>query len=135
MHLAHPIRVYTVLLALVCGLSIAYAVNASANADRAMRAQQTTHADLARMQRLVDRTIAHDRAVARANRRLVRRYNRLVVSTRVQLRAAAQRRASQAAARAQLAAAAASAAVAAPAVQVASAPAPSPVSAPATQTS
>lgn len=89
------IKVYTVLIALICGATLAWSIDQQ-------HVAATSAADARGWRHLAKATVAHDRATTHANKVLVARYNRLVHRT-----AAAQRRLLQAIKDAQSAAAAA----------------------------
>ena len=74
------IKTYTVVIALICGATLAWSINQQHLAA-------TSATDARNWQRLARATVAHDRATAHANHLLVTRYNRLVHRT-----AAAQRK-------------------------------------------
>ncbi len=74
------VKVYTVVIALVCGAALAWSIDQQHTAV-------TAQGDARAWQRLAAATVAHDKAITHANRRLVLRYNRLVHRT-----AASQRR-------------------------------------------
>ena len=74
------VKVYTVVIALVCGAALAWSIDQQQTAV-------TAQGDARAWQRLAAATVAHDKAITHTNRRLVFRYNRLVHRT-----AASQRR-------------------------------------------
>jgi hypothetical protein len=74
------IKVYTVLIALICGATLAWSIDQQ-------HVAATSAADARGWRHLAKATVAHDRATTHANKVLVARYNRLVHRT-----AAAQRR-------------------------------------------
>lgn len=122
------IKTYTVVIALICGATLAWSINQQHLAA-------TSATDARSWQQLARATVAHDRATTKANHLLVTRYNRLVHRT-----AAAQKKLVHAVKAAQSAATTGSQAtvyrtvsggtVYAPASS--SVPAPAPVSAPPT---
>lgn len=73
------IKVYTVVIALVCGAALAWSIDQQ-------HAAVTAQADARAWQRLAAATVAHDKAITHTNRRLVFRYNRLVHRTTVSQR-------------------------------------------------
>ena len=87
------IKVYTVLIALVCGATLAWSIDQQ-------HVAAASAADARSWQQLAKATVSHDRATTRANHVLVARFNRLVHRT-----AAAQKRLLQAIKDAQSAAA------------------------------
>ena len=74
------VKVYTVVIALVCGALLAWSIDQQHTAA-------TAQTDARAWQRLAAVAVAHDKAITHTNRRLVFRYNRLVHRT-----AASQRR-------------------------------------------
>lgn len=68
------VKVYTVVIALVCGAALAWSIDQQ-------HAAVTAQADARAWQRLAAATVAHDQAITHTNRRLVFRYNRLVHRT------------------------------------------------------
>ncbi len=68
------IKAYTVVIALVCGAALAWSIDQQ-------HAAVTAQADARAWQRLAAATVAHEKAITHANRRLVVRYNRLVHRT------------------------------------------------------
>jgi hypothetical protein len=125
------IKTYTVVIALICGATLAWSIDQQ-------HVAATSAADARNWQRLARATVAHDRATTHANHLLVTRYNRLVHRTTT-----AQRKLLRAVKTAQSAAAAASSqatvyhtvpggTVYAPATSSSSVPVPAPVSAPPT---
>lgn len=127
------LRIYTTLIALICGGAVAWSIHQSSIATAWQADARSWHA-------LAGQAVAHDRATARSMRLMVTRYDRLVVRTR-----RSQRKLLVAIAKAQKAGAAAAAAsvpsiptVSAVSLPAASAPAPAPVTpapAPTTHTS
>lgn len=69
------IRVYTVLIAIVCGAALAWSIHQSSVAA-------AWQADSRSWQVVAQRSVVHDRMTTQGMRRLVGRYNRLVVRTR-----------------------------------------------------
>lgn len=86
------IKTYTVVIALICGATLAWSINQQHLAA-------TSAADARNWQQLARATVAHDRATTHANHLLVTRYNHLVHHT-----AAAQKKLLQAVKAAQSAA-------------------------------
>ena len=68
------IKTYTVVIALICGATLAWSINQQHLAA-------TSATDARNWQQLARATVAHDRATTRANHLLVTRYNRLVHRT------------------------------------------------------
>jgi hypothetical protein len=89
----HPLRIFTVVAALACGGSLAYAIDAGASSDAQARRQTRIEQQLVQMQAAIAQTAAHDQALVAENARLVKRYNALVKTTRAQLHAASVRKA------------------------------------------
>jgi hypothetical protein len=125
------IKTYTVVIALICGATLAWSINQQHLAA-------TSATDARNWQQLARATVAHDRATTHANHLLVTRYNRLVHRT-----AAAQKKLVRAVKAAQSTAATAGSqatvyrtvsggTVYAPASSSVPAPTPAPVSAPPT---
>ena len=125
------IKTYTVVIALICGATLAWSINQQHLAA-------TSAADARSWQQLARATVAHDRATTHANHLLVTRYNHLVHHT-----TAAQKKLLQAVKAAQSAAATTSSqatvyhtvpggTVYAPASSSVAAPTPAPVSTPPT---
>lgn len=69
------IRVYTVLIAIVCGAALAWSIHQSSVAA-------AWQADSRSWQVVAQRSVVHDRMTTQGMRRLVGRYNRLIVRTR-----------------------------------------------------
>lgn len=72
---AAALRIYTAIVALVCGGAVVYSIDQQQIAASAA-------ADARTWQAAAQRTVRHDRATLRANRLMVRRYNLLVRRTR-----------------------------------------------------
>jgi hypothetical protein len=127
------LRVYTAVVALVCGGAVAYSIDQQ-------RVAAAASADARSWQAAVQRSVHHDRATLRTNRLMVRRYNVLVRRTKRserRLLAALATARSQAAAPAYAAQATVYRTVSTPAAPTAapvpvSAPTPVPVSSPPT---
>ena len=68
------IKTYTVVIALICGATLAWSINQQHLAA-------TSATDARSWQQLARATVAHDRATTQANHLLVTRYNRLVHRT------------------------------------------------------
>jgi hypothetical protein len=68
------IKTYTVVIALICGATLAWSINQQ-------HVAATSAVDARNWQQLAKATIAHDRATTHANHLLVSRYNRLVHRT------------------------------------------------------
>ena len=69
------IRVYTVLIAIVCGAALAWSIHQSSVAA-------AWQADSRSWQVVAQRSVVHDRVTTQGMRQLVARYNRLVARTR-----------------------------------------------------
>jgi hypothetical protein len=69
------IRIYTAVVAVVCGIAVAWSIHQSSIAV-------AWQADSRSWQALAQRSVFHDRVTARRMRRLTARYNKLVVHTR-----------------------------------------------------
>jgi hypothetical protein len=69
------IRIYTVIIAIVCGAALAWSIHQSSVAA-------AWRADSRSWQVLAQRSVAHDRMTTHGMRQLVGRYNRLVARTR-----------------------------------------------------
>jgi hypothetical protein len=70
-----PIRIYTAVVAVVCGIAVAWSIHQSTIAA-------AWQADSRSWQALARRSVVHDRVTSHRIRRLVVSYNRLVVHTR-----------------------------------------------------
>jgi hypothetical protein len=68
------IKTYTVVIALICGATLAWSINQQ-------HVAAASAVDARNWQQLAKATIAHDRATTHANHLLVSRYNRLVRRT------------------------------------------------------
>jgi hypothetical protein len=71
---SNAIRIYTLLIGLICGLAVAWTLDQQ-------HAAASAQADARRWQQLAVATVAHDRATTRKNHKLVRQYNTLVSRT------------------------------------------------------
>ena len=69
------LRLYTTVIALICGAAVAWSIHQSSLASSWAADSRSWHA-------VAQRTVLHDRATGAHMRRLVRRYNRLVIQTR-----------------------------------------------------
>ncbi len=83
------IKIYTVGVALIAGGAVAVAVDAHEELAQAKRTNAAWKGELAQWQTVANQAVAHDRAVTRAQKVLVRRYQTLAAATLAQAKAAA----------------------------------------------
>jgi hypothetical protein len=69
------LRIYTTIIALICGAAVAWSIHQSSLASSWQADARSWHA-------VAQRTVAHDRMTAKHMQHLVGRYNRLVIRTR-----------------------------------------------------
>ena len=69
------LRIYTTIIALICGGAVAWSIHQSSLASSWAADSRSWHA-------VAQRTVQHDQATSAHMRRLVHRYNRLIIKTR-----------------------------------------------------